>query len=73
MTEKLCKTCRHWEKDQPPWTDGTCEHPKMSSIDIPEGSDTCTANDGGSMRVINTGPDFGCIHWQEKAWRTLKS
>lgn len=57
--DKLCKNCNHW--------DGlNCDHPKLQYDDSTEGM----LDDGAGTSApfgeasIETGPDFGCIHWE---------
>lgn len=71
-----CKTCKYWTGDCGA-EDGVmvrfCTHkmviqpthgPKDQRIMIPSGVFTC--DEGGATGDLMTGPDFGCIHWEEK-------
>ena len=55
-----CKTCKNWKQYSDPKT-GYCDYllRKSNKIKIyPE----C----GLGIEVIDTDPDFGCIHWESK-------
>jgi hypothetical protein len=58
-----CKTCRWWNADTIPDTDHrVCKHPKMGC----EWKEKDTlASIWDDIRIF-TGPDFGCIHYEEK-------
>lgn len=77
---KTCNTCKHWQTDV--WDDFSvyagdvhfpCEHPKngderatdgMAANAYFPGSDSLSG--GNEILKMNTGPDFGCIHHEEK-------
>ena len=54
-----CKTCKHWGTDygdnEPRW----CNHPKVSFGTSPD----CATAEGNN---IYTGPEFGCVHHEER-------
>ncbi|KKM92036.1 hypothetical protein LCGC14_1222440 [marine sediment metagenome] len=61
-----CKTCKRWMGPGCPRaaTHGRqyrCDHPKTRDIDISDG-----ASDSASDMNIFVGPDFGCVHHEEK-------
>ena len=66
-----CKTCKHWRKYreaprgamQATFGWGACENPRFT--DNATGSDLIRRDWGN--RAFATGPDFGCIHHEEKA------
>lgn len=71
----LCRSCKWWRTDD----DGEyifgvaggeqhkpCEHPKVGGGSY--GDSARRGHDAlNSYETISTGPDFGCIHWEEKA------
>lgn len=59
-----CKDCKWWEKDEH-WGDnvGICQSPKIADPAIDAQAFQCT----DKYEDILTGPDFGCVHWEEKA------
>lgn len=70
MSGKLCRTCRWW--DSAGYShDGyhVCNHPKIDvpfpMEERPRPSDGMTTS--GQEYATNTGPDFGCVHWQKIA------
>lgn len=54
-----CKDCRWWYQS----FFNFCEHEKLSK-EIAGESDRAWCDD--NLSGIETGPDFGCIHWEEK-------
>lgn len=64
-----CQTCMFWDGPRPdlddPGEHSKCLHPKVGAEDTAEVRDG--AQDGESYGGIFTGPEFGCIHHQEKA------
>lgn len=59
-----CKDCKWWEKDEH-WGDnvGICQSQKIADPAIDAQAFQCT----DKYEDILTGPDFGCVHWEEKA------
>lgn len=57
-----CKTCKWWEKAK--WRqDCKCTNQKLGTLDD-DGIDVEGCE--GGWDYMTTGPDFGCIHWEEK-------
>lgn len=59
-----CKTCKWWGHETITNEHRLCNHPKL---DISEGG----SKDGLSPGThpdgeLTTGPDFGCVHWEQK-------
>ena len=57
-----CKECRWW-KEEPKEPRGLCISDKFVSVNYSADSyppDTLVYSDG-----FDTGPNFGCIHWEE--------
>jgi hypothetical protein len=56
-----CKDCKFWREpptwQQPRWTQGSCQN-------LGEGADEMTDAEGWGG--VDTGPDFGCIHFEQK-------
>jgi hypothetical protein len=71
MTEQRCKTCKWWGVNYvapPPEFPDTdlyrhCDHEKLS---YPPSDGNDGAYDVECYGGIDTGPEFGCIHWEEK-------
>jgi hypothetical protein len=68
---KTCKTCKHWDSNQPSDHDiyhgnhFPCMHPKAlgSLLRTDDGCHGGMPSDfDGSFDCVYTGPDFGCIH-----------
>ena len=61
---KRCSTCKFWGKQMPREFLRTCEHKNMSMTPqaelIPKNA-TVT-----SCCMIKTGPNFGCVLWEER-------
>ena len=62
-----CGDCEHWTEDHV-WNKGfgKCSHPKVDGLHF--GSpDSLQADDyDGGPAKLETGKDFGCIHWKAK-------
>ena len=64
-----CKTCQHWDEVRPLWGRNIelaeCLSGKFMEGDHDYDTDCViyTYEEGGSFL---TGPDFGCIHYEEK-------
>lgn len=62
-----CKSCKHWDRPEDPsvYPLGGCTHEKVSAGEWWPGfaTDACKCSD--LYVAIETGPDFGCIHWGE--------
>lgn len=59
-----CENCEFWERDKIP-TQGNCNNPKNDDVQaIP---DSCNPRDAECFAAcIRPGPQFGCVHWQDK-------
>jgi hypothetical protein len=61
-----CKDCKSWDapdvKDREPFR-GHCKSPKVGGA---LGEDDDGAMDNEAYGGIDTGPDFGCVHWEAK-------
>ena len=69
-----CKDCKHWAFDALSGIHnyGSCSHPTNGNDDEPEdGFGRWMVDFIGSrpdsMISAETGPDFGCIHWEPQA------
>lgn len=70
MTEKLCKNCRWWD-ETPYLGGGECDNKKVIDGDYDkDGADVSCDGDHGDYvdyeNLFSTGPNFGCVHWEEK-------
>lgn len=69
--QRVCRTCRWWgsDPDTLPQFPGrelhrACECPKVGGGSY--GDESRMGPDAAnSYETIGTGPEFGCIHWQE--------
>ena len=64
-----CKTCKHWDNWNGTGRAGVCCHLETGGIDdevcLPA-PNQLLARGMDDDTLILTGPDFGCIHWEEK-------
>lgn len=67
-----CKTCKWWDvwaRSKPAGRSpmsperGKCGHPKVGNGN---GDNSDGAMDSEAYGGIDTGPDFGCVHWEAK-------
>jgi hypothetical protein len=62
-----CDTCKHWARESAWGGDfrgiGICDHPKLTEGVPDEDGLAYQYTEGGA---IQTGPKFGCIHWEAK-------
>jgi hypothetical protein len=55
-----CKSCRWWNSRANRFTkQRACDNPRLISF----GEDGLNSDDFGQETELETGPDFGCIHW----------
>jgi len=66
-----CKTCKWWKEEEQVYSDHA--HMVCDYVDTihNEGSSSFEVyaealDDSGMEIALVTGPDFGCIHWEEK-------
>jgi hypothetical protein len=62
--ERRCRTCKWWKSEIE--SEGECWHPKVESNGWPRRSldgAWYSYDEGG---CIETGPEFGCVHWEGK-------
>ncbi len=69
MNSSICKNCKHWEKDHRAWraNQGQCNSDKLVSnghpgLDELDGS----AWEASENTTFTTGPNFGCVHFEQK-------
>ncbi len=72
MTEKLCKTCKHYQPADQEWQglwQGSCALMKDANTGMdPKIHDRVYGWDcEGYVAGTYVGPEFGCIHWSAKA------
>ena len=74
MTEKRCNTCRWWMPTGFKFAEtspnmGICDSPKF--VQGPQHIEPDCLHffdaDNGFAAFVETGEDFGCIHWEAKA------
>ena len=68
-----CKDCKWWDVMlgdgwEEAWRGrGWCNNPKLLwEPGVTDGADMLSAGEGSVPCVPDTGPDFGCIHWEAK-------
>ena len=75
MSEKLCKTCKHWRQDKPSvmyterngqWITGHCHISEMSNGEALFEQSKTMAQDIASYcsAVLMTTRDFSCVQWE---------
>jgi hypothetical protein len=63
MMSKTCNNCNHWSKPTYDWDSGVCKKLKNNDkIDI----EIDAGWEGGSVSLISTRANFGCIEFEEK-------
>lgn len=60
VEDATCKRCRYWSRFEVPANLGACACLKVGDEAMSTDMLTC---DG---EIVETGPDFGCIHFEEK-------
>lgn len=61
---KTCKTCKYWGNVVEKQTKQCyCYHPKIGRHDT-FGKDQVSLENRGTATGIQTGPDFGCVHYE---------
>ena len=72
---KICKNCKHWDAQPGPGApaplNNTCIHPKIIPDEdteeyLPDARDMVVIGNTDNFPWIETGPDFGCIHFEAK-------
>ena len=73
-TIHTCKTCFWWDKYQPERNRGQCMTPAIETgwTKTPIESNHAIVL-SRELSVLNTGPNFGCVHYIEKTEEEQKS
>ncbi len=65
--KKICKNCKWWGEGE--YKHGLCRiMTKMSDDAYEEHDDIISGNGYDCDESLFSGPNFGCIHWQEKPY-----